>query len=128
MIALAITRGMGSMSYDAAVIASHVDARARSEPRCRFRGLTRLDLRLFLPLNKPAWTRSDRGRWPIPRGFIEFVAIRGATGSPTPWPALGPRKVGEAERTGMPILRAVAATKLRRVARLVCKDAERANT
>lgn len=48
MIALAITRGMGSMSYDAAVIASHVDART-PEPRCRFRGLTRFDLRLFLP-------------------------------------------------------------------------------
>lgn len=47
-----------------------------------FRGLTRLDLRLFLPLNKPG--RAARSRTPVDsQGFIEFVAIRGATGSPT---------------------------------------------
>lgn len=50
MIALAITRGMGSMSYDAAVIASHVDARARVNPGVVFTVLQDSTFAFFSPV------------------------------------------------------------------------------
>jgi hypothetical protein len=50
MIALAITRGMGSMSYDAAVIASHVDARARVNPGVVFAVLQDSTFAFFSPV------------------------------------------------------------------------------